>query len=148
MSLNRAIKKLFFTTSKLNMTLHLTYITSKENEADVPSRCLTTLDCKLHPKSHTCDLMALDSNAMTDQDGSLLPHFYAPPVAAILWCQFLCARSIKWSPVSGVPLRFPASLSDGSCSAFSEIPRAVVHGHSLGCLSEEVLVASSPKLCQ
>ena len=124
MSLNRAIKKLFFTTSKLNMTLHLTYITSKENEADVPSRCLTTLDCKLHPKlwqrvqqefggpkGHTCDLMALDSNAMTDQDGSLLPHFYAPPVAAILWCQFLCARSIKWSPVSGVPLRFPASLS-------------------------------------
>ena len=37
--------------------------------------------------------------------------FYAPPIAAILWCQFLCARSIKWSPVSGVPLRFPASLS-------------------------------------
>ena len=37
--------------------------------------------------------------------------FYAPPVAAILWCQFLCPRSIKWSPVSGVPLRFPASLS-------------------------------------
>ena len=50
MSLNRAIKKLFFTTSKLNIALHLTYITSKENEADAPSRRLTTLDCKLHPK--------------------------------------------------------------------------------------------------
>ena len=86
MSLNRAIKKLFFTTSKLNIALHLTYITSKENDADAPSRRLTTLDCKLHPqlwqrvqqefggpKGHTCDLMALDSNAMTDQDGSCYP---------------------------------------------------------------------------
>ena len=153
MSLNRAIKKLFFTTSKLNIVLHLTYITSKENDADAPSRRLTTLDCKLHPqlwqrvqqefggpKGHTCVLMALDSNAMTDQDGSLLPHFTPHPSPQ--------SCGVKWSPVSGVPLRFPASLSDGSCSAFSEIPRAVVHGHSLGCLSEEVLVASSPKLCQ
>ena len=74
--------------------------------------------------------------------------FYAPPVAAVLWCQFLCAKSIKWSPVSGVSLRFSASLSDGSCSAFSEILWAFVHGHSLRCLSEKVLVASYPKLCQ
>ena len=50
MSLNRAIKKLFFTTSKLDIALHLTYITSKENEGDAPSRRLTTLDRKLHPK--------------------------------------------------------------------------------------------------
>ena len=50
MSLNRAIKKFFFTTSKLNIALHLAYITSKENEGDAPSRRLTTLDCKLHPK--------------------------------------------------------------------------------------------------
>ena len=46
------------------------------------------MDCKLHPdiwervqrafgglQRHTCDLMALDSNAMTDQEGVLLPHF-------------------------------------------------------------------------
>ena len=64
------------------------YIPSKENEADIPSPRLTTLDCKLHPKlrqrvqqefggpkGHACDLIALDSKAMTDQDGSLLPHF-------------------------------------------------------------------------
>ena len=50
MSLNRAIKKLFFTTSKLNIALHLTYITSKENEGNASSRRLTTLDRKLHPK--------------------------------------------------------------------------------------------------
>ena len=93
MSLNRAIKKLFFTTSKLNIALHLMYITSKENEADAPSRRLTTLDCKLHPKlwqrvqqefggpkGHTCDLMAFDSKAMTDQDGSRLLHFMPHPL--------------------------------------------------------------------
>ena len=45
MSLNRVIKKLFF-----NIALHLMCIPSKENEADAPSRRLTTLDCKLHPR--------------------------------------------------------------------------------------------------
>ena len=85
-SLNEAIKKLFFTTAKLNISLHLSFIPTNENEADAPSRRLTTLDCKLHPdiwakvqkefggqKGHTCDLMALDSNVMTDRDGSPLP---------------------------------------------------------------------------
>ena len=88
MSLNRVIKKVFFTTTKLNIALHLMCVPSKENEADAPSRRLTTLDCKLHPrlwhrvqkefggpKGHTCDLMALDSNSMTYQDGSPLLHF-------------------------------------------------------------------------
>ena len=73
MSLNRVIKKLFFTTTKLNNALHLMCVPSKENQADAPSRRPTTLDCKLHPrlwhrvqkefggpKGHTCDLMALD----------------------------------------------------------------------------------------
>ena len=44
MSLNKAIKKLFFTNSKLNIALHLMYIPSKENEAEAPSRRRTTLD--------------------------------------------------------------------------------------------------------
>ena len=92
MSLNRVIKKLFFTTTKLNIALHLMCVPSKENEADAPSHHLTTLDCKLHPrlwhrvqkefgspKGHTCDLMALDSNSMTYQDGSPLPHFTPHP---------------------------------------------------------------------
>ena len=125
MSLNRAIKKLFFTTSRLNIVLHLMYILSKENEADVPSRRLTP-DCKLHPKlsqrvqqefcgpkGHTCDLMALDSNGMTDQDGSLLPHFTPHPSPQSCGVNFFAPRSIKWSPVAGVSLRFSASLSDG-----------------------------------
>ena len=45
--------------------------------------------------------------------------FYTPPFAAILWCQFLCARFIEWSPVAGVSLLFFDFISDGSCSAFS-----------------------------
>ena len=37
-SLNEAIKKLFFTTAKLNISLHLSFIPTNENEADAPSR--------------------------------------------------------------------------------------------------------------
>ena len=48
---------------------------------------------------------------------------------------FFCTGSIKWSPVFGVSVCLSASLSHGSCSAFPEIPRAVVHGYSLRCLS-------------
>ena len=36
MSLNRAIKKLFFTTSKLNIALYLTYVTSKKMKGTHP----------------------------------------------------------------------------------------------------------------
>ena len=160
MSLNRAIKKLFFTTSRLNIVLHLMYILSKENEADVPSRRLTP-DCKLHPKlsqrvqqefcgpkGHTCDLMALDSNGMTDQDGSLLPHFTPHPSPQSCGVNFFAQDLSSGAPLLEYPYVFPPLSLTGSCSAFSEIPRAVVHGHSLGCLSEKVLVASYPKLCQ
>ena len=88
MSLNWVIKKVFFTTTKLNMAIHLMYIPSKENKVEAHSCCLTTLECKLHPKlfervqqefsghkGHTCYFMALDLNAMTDLDGSLFQHF-------------------------------------------------------------------------
>ena len=46
MSLNKVIKNLFFTTTKLNIALQLMCIPSKENEADAPSRRLAPLDCK------------------------------------------------------------------------------------------------------
>ena len=107
MSINRVIKKLFFTTMKLNIALHLMCIPSKANEADAPSRRLTSLDCKLHPrlwqkvqeqfggqKGHTCDLMVLDSNSMTHQDGSPLSHFTpfpSPQSCGVNFFQFLCS---------------------------------------------------------
>jgi len=91
MSLNDAIKKLFFTTAKLNIS-HLSFIPTSENEADAPSRRLTTLDCKLRPdkwakvqeefgglRGYTRDLKALDSDVMTDRDGSPLPQFTPHP---------------------------------------------------------------------
>lgn len=45
--LNHAMKNLFHTTSRLNISLHLHYIASKENPADKPSRRLSTSDSKL-----------------------------------------------------------------------------------------------------
>ena len=94
-SLNRMIKKLFFTTAQLNISLHISYVASSENPADEPSRRLSVLDSKLHPdvwgvvqrefggsSGHTCDLMPLDSNVMCDLHGNPLPHFSPYPSPA------------------------------------------------------------------
>ena len=120
MSLTKVIKKLFFTTSKLNIALHLMYITSKEKEADAPSRRLTTFDCKLHPKSwqrvqqefggpkgHTCDLMALHLNATTDQDGSLLPDFTPHPSPQSCGVNFFAQDLSSGAPFLEYPHVFP-----------------------------------------
>ena len=120
MSSNRAIKSYFSQLKKINIALHLTYITSKENEADAPSRRLTTLDCKLHPKlwqrvqqefggpkGHTCDLMALDSNAKTDPDGSLLPHFTPHPSPQSCGVNFFTQDLSSGAPFLEYPYVFP-----------------------------------------
>jgi hypothetical protein len=49
-SLNIALKKIFFTTTRLNILLHMSYISSRQNPADRPSRRLSSLDCTLTPK--------------------------------------------------------------------------------------------------
>ena len=72
----------------LNPDLHLVHIPSANNPADILSRRLCRSDSTLHPtiwsivqrefggiSGHTCDLMALDSNAMCDSQGNSLPHF-------------------------------------------------------------------------
>lgn len=76
------MKRLFFTTSALNISLHMSYIPSSVSPADLPSRRLSAIDSQLCPElweviqcqfggsiGHTCDLMALDSNAMKDRSG-------------------------------------------------------------------------------
>lgn len=86
--LNDALKQLFFTVTRLNVLLRLAYVPTGENPADAPSRRLSHLDCAITPtvwkriekafggaSGHTCDLMALDSNAMKDRGGKTLPHF-------------------------------------------------------------------------
>jgi len=91
-SLNTVLKRLFFTTVKFNISLHLLYIPTDKNPADGPSRRLSNMDSKLHPhlwevvqnhfggyNGHSIDLMALDSNTMTDLEGRRLPHFTPQP---------------------------------------------------------------------
>ena len=58
-------------------------------------------------------------------------------------CKIYQVEPRFWS----IPSFFHLPLSDGSCSAFFETPRVVVHGHNLGCLTEKVFVASYPKSC-
>ena len=86
--LNNPIKALFFTTMDLNILLHMLYVPSHENLADAPSRRSSSLDYTLASEiwnevqltfgggqGHSCDLMALDSNAISDRLGHPLPHF-------------------------------------------------------------------------
>ena len=86
--LNKALKRLFFTMVDLNVSLHLSYISTNDNPADSHSHHLSTMDSKLcpalwkvveqqvgGPTGHTCNLTALDSNAMKDKFEKSLPHF-------------------------------------------------------------------------
>ena len=90
--LNNALKALFFTTAELNILLRMLNLPSQENPADAPSRRLSSLDYMLAPNTwnevqqefggvecHSCDLLALDSNVMTDKLGQPLPHFTPYP---------------------------------------------------------------------
>ena len=76
------MKKLFFTTSALNVSLRVSYIPRADNPADLPFRRLSTTDSQLQlcpslwevvqcyfggPNGHTCDHMTLDANATRDK---------------------------------------------------------------------------------
>ena len=83
---------MFYTTSKLILSLHMSYIPTGESPADAPSRRLSYLDSKWTDglreivqrefgvrERHSCDLMALDSNAMRDVHRNPSPHFTPIP---------------------------------------------------------------------
>ena len=87
-TLSDALKKLFRTMTKLNIDLHLTFVSSFQNQADPHSRHLTLQDAKLCPSlwvvvqelyggedGHSVDLMARPSNAQSDLSGAHLPFF-------------------------------------------------------------------------
>ena len=92
LELNAALKALFFSTARLYISLHLSYIRSGENLADAPSRRFLVFDNKLSgqiwdrvqeefggDKGHSFDLRSLDSNAMKDRMGNSQPHFTPVP---------------------------------------------------------------------
>ena len=88
-SFNTCLKQLFATTITLDLDVQLKYINTKVNPADAPSRALSKKDAHLAGAywrilddmfgPHTCDLMALDSNAMVSRDGTVLKHFTPHP---------------------------------------------------------------------
>ena len=81
---------------------------------------LTPFDCKLHldvwervqqefggPKVHTCDLMALDSNAMTNQQGVPLPHFTLHPSPQSRGVNIFAQNITRVAPFLEYPYVFP-----------------------------------------
>ena len=89
---NDLLKELFELTVKFNIDLKMDYINTSENPADAPSRVLSAKDARLSQECwvrlqnsfgpHTCDLMALDSNSMKDENGEALRHFTPHPMPA------------------------------------------------------------------
>lgn len=83
--LNQIVKEIFLHVSRFNIDLRLFYVPSKDNIADAPSRALSLGDSMLSARCwervenafgpHTVDLMALDSNTMTSENGIPLRHF-------------------------------------------------------------------------
>ena len=93
-SLTALMKNIFEFTLENNVDLVMSYIASKSNPADFPSRQLSPQDCFLGDDAwrlvegqfgpHSVDLMALESNAMKARDGSRLKYYsrYPTPTCA------------------------------------------------------------------
>ena len=83
--LNTVLKEIFQFTLQYNCALEVTYIPSKSNPSDLPSRTLSKADATITSRTwlliqsqfgpHTVDMFSLDSNAMTDLGGNKLRHF-------------------------------------------------------------------------
>ena len=129
--LNNAIKALFFTTMDLNILLHMLYIPSQENPADAPSRRLSSLDYTLASEiwnnvqltfgggqGHSCDLMALDSNAMSDKLGHPLPHFAPHPSPGSIGVNLLAQDLTQFSAIMQRPYVFPPNVLVGPVLLF------------------------------
>jgi len=86
-AISDAMKSLFQFCASRNLGLSLSYVPSRNNPADSPSRVLSDLDAKLSDPSwklidqtfgpHTIDLMALPSNVRHDPSGRPL-RFFSP----------------------------------------------------------------------
>lgn len=84
--LNDIIKDVFQFIVAKNIDLRLTFVSSKLNEADKPSRILSAADTMLSQKAwllvetaygpHSINLLTLDSNTMGSKEGMPLKTFY------------------------------------------------------------------------
>lgn len=92
-----ALKDLFWKTVGLNVAISLQLVKSPDNPADFPSRRLSLVHSTHTPtiwstiqsefggsQGHTCDLMALDSNAQRDNNGTPLPHIAQVPTPKVM----------------------------------------------------------------
>ena len=90
--LTEVARHIFQLVTQKNILLELSYVPSKGNPADSFSRSLSKSDSMLSKhcwemveaefgglSGHNLDLMALDSNAQCDRQGSPLPHFTPYP---------------------------------------------------------------------
>ena len=90
--LTEVARHIFQLVTQRNILLELSYVSSKSNPADSFSRSLSKSDSMLSKhcwemveaefgglSGHNLDLMALDSNAQCDRQGSPLPHFTPYP---------------------------------------------------------------------
>ena len=95
----------YFALSSRNVQLNLSYVPSKENVADFPSRTMSRVDSKLSMSAfemvdkefggvegHLFDLMSLDSNVMKNKDGIPLPHFTPSSKPRLQRCECLQSR--------------------------------------------------------
>lgn len=83
--LSDVIKEIYEVSLGFNIILVLSFVPSKGNIADFPSRVLSPADAMLAPDTwgrlqskwgpHSVDLMALDSNVQRNRDGCPLKHF-------------------------------------------------------------------------
>ena len=83
--LNAVLKEIFQLTLQHSCSLELTYVPSRSNPSDLPSRTLAKSDATITLRTwlfiqsqfgpHTVDMFSLDSNAMTDPKGTPLKHF-------------------------------------------------------------------------
>ena len=113
-------KKLIFTMTMSDFFLHFTFVPSRDNPADAPSRRLSAFDNQLHPDiwslaqkefggldGHTCDLMYLDSNVMMDLHGSAPPHFTSFPTPASLDVNIFAQNFTSFQTLFNATVRFP-----------------------------------------
>ena len=117
--LSAATKEVFHFVSEGNIQLTLYKVPFKGNVADLPSRHLSPSDSKLSLHSwkriqkafggetgHTLDLMALDSNAQPDFEGSPLTHFTPFPTPHPAGVNLFAQNPFAWKKKEN-PYVFP-----------------------------------------